>query len=556
LNIETGKKLKLFRRRKKEEKSKPENPPLEVSISAIISSESNKAVNKIEFNQCRNILDSWEKAEIFSICHNTDDFYATIVVKGVVENSEKIKNELHELTEREVLQYEYNKDFFLESLWSLSTKTLFATEEKSLLIAIDDSELTVKSSQQLNIRHSKAFSFGKFLMKDLRDVNFPVSVSYDNMFFTFEMDKNESKLLFESTLAIESADYQFYYLMNHEAKYTAKLVKAFIKEQKKYLETHLKRSVSIKHAGLVESVEDISKSSFSMGGVVHTPISAFNYTFIFPKKFLNLFPQYICNTIKGRTLQINKEYFRKDFDSFYKSGEEFLFSDYFSIIDNRDMNLICQNFFLSNSISGEKIKKLFFYKVTSNEKKRINKVPMIGGEQFLNHLPLRLKESYLNSKNYSRNFEELLDLNQLMLDKIYREMKEKKLLLSYKSRYILDKELGSKNKENKTRRLKKLISDKRYINYLDRLDDKKVQILLSNMKNVLIVDTFIYQADELIKLKPYFSQRRFKELKEDINFTQGKVKTNQIDINRICDSIEKFNGTIRDFVKKDQENQT
>ena len=84
------------------------------------------------------------------------------------------------------------------------------------------------------------------------------------------------------------------------------------------------------------------------------------------------------------------------------------------------------------------------------------------------------------------------------------------------------------------------------------MDNKKVQNLFSNIKNKLISDTFIYQTDELIRVKPYLSKTRFKELKEDVRFTQGKVKTNQIDINRICDSIETFNKFIKDFIENER----
>jgi len=546
------KKLRFFNRRKKNEKKEPEKLPLEVEIFKIFSENSNDELIKISFSSFQKQLESIDNGQILSLCNGTDDFSVSIFVPENFTNFEKARQKLQELTGFEVLQYPFKKEFLQEFLWAISTKEVFSSEDSGLFIATGEISENIHSAQSLEVTHSKEFSLGSILIDDIQDKSFPVSVSYEKLLFDIGDEIDQSYLCFESTIMIDRSEYQFLYLIKQKSKLTANLVKTLIKNQQKRLDGLLKIPVSIKHAGVFEMKEQSNQSDFMLSGMIHTRISEFPYKMIFPKKFLALFPEYTCTTVKGKILQINKEIFRQDFNIFHRTDNKFLFSDYLSIIDNRDLNLICQNFFLSNTIGGDEIRKLFYYKIIIGEKAGIYRIPLIAKEQFVTHLPVRLKESFIQSKSYSQSYEDLLDANESILQLIYKELNEGKLLLSYKSRFILDKELGSKEKENKTRRLRKLIGDHRYINALSHLDNKKVQILFSNMQNVLIVDTFIYQTDELVKLKPYFSTRRFNELKEDINFTQGKIKSNQIDMNRICDSIEKFNKYIRDFISKDK----
>lgn len=544
--------MRFFNRRKKNEKKEPEKLPLEVEIFKIFSENSNDELIKISFSSFQKQLESIDNGQILSLCNGTDDFSVSIFVPENFTNFEKARQKLQELTGFEVLQYPFKKEFLQEFLWAISTKEVFSSEDSGLFIATGEISENIHSAQSLEVTHSKEFSLGSILIDDIQDKSFPVSVSYEKLLFDIGDEIDQSYLCFESTIMIDRSEYQFLYLIKQKSKLTANLVKTLIKNQQKRLDGLLKIPVSIKHAGVFEMKEQSNQSDFMLSGMIHTRISEFPYKMIFPKKFLALFPEYTCTTVKGKILQINKEIFRQDFNIFHRTDNKFLFSDYLSIIDNRDLNLICQNFFLSNTIGGDEIRKLFYYKIIIGEKAGIYRIPLIAKEQFVTHLPVRLKESFIQSKSYSQSYEDLLDANESILQLIYKELNEGKLLLSYKSRFILDKELGSKEKENKTRRLRKLIGDHRYINALSHLDNKKVQILFSNMQNVLIVDTFIYQTDELVKLKPYFSTRRFNELKEDINFTQGKIKSNQIDMNRICDSIEKFNKYIRDFISKDK----
>jgi len=546
--------LNIFKRKKTAEKSNNGTLPLEAEISAIISkyTGTQSSVKKSNFVHFSKELKNMDNGEIFSICSVYDHFPLTIFLRKKPSSSEGFIKEINELTKMEVLQYSYNPDFFEEELWTVSGSDLYSNETSGYFIAIGDIQKESSSTDSIEIQHSREFVFGHLLISDLYINKSPVSISYKKILFSEHSDYRPYNSFFQSTLLIDSREIQFFYLLQGNRKITSALAKSLIKNQKLKLEKILKKEIKIKNAGMIEEGELHNFSGYTLMGNIHTTGSDFPYSLLFPRKLINLFPDYICSTIKGKILQINKELLRAEFSTFYKPLNNFLMTDFLTIADDRDLNLICQNFFVSNSIHGDDIRKLFFYKVRLEEKSRVLKEPFLCSERFVSHLPLRLKEEYHRSQSYSQSYKKLLEENQKILDSIYKQITQEKLLLSYKSQFILHRESGGRAEESKTLRLRKLIGDKRYINYLAGMDSKKVQILLSTIKNILIVDTFIYQTDELVKLKPFLSRTRFSELKEDIRFTQGKIKSNQIDINRICDSIEKFNLFIREFVEKER----
>jgi hypothetical protein len=82
------------------------------------------------------------------------------------------------------------------------------------------------------------------------------------------------------------------------------------------------------------------------------------------------------------------------------------------------------------------------------------------------------------------------------------------------------------------------------------MESSKIQIFLGSLKHRVLTDLFVYQTDRLTWIKPHLSRNRFTELSEDIRITQRKIKEGQIDINRICDSIEEFNRTVKTLVEK------
>lgn len=547
--------LNIFRDRIKARSKDLKKEPLEVEIKDLISKISQKEydLENTDFNTFSSALKNIPQAEIFSLSNGSDEFTVSIfLLNNTDELRERIIKELNVLSGLEVLYYEYSSDFYNESIWSHSNNALYASSDKSLFISKNEMSQQNLMRETILITKSREFLFGTLFFNGFTQGKTTIEILYRNLIFNHQYTIQSDSPAFSSVIQIGDLDFSFLYILENASPSTSQLIKELIKEQRKRLEDVFQKKTVIKQAGLFKQELKDNYSGFTLEGTIYTPGTDVDFKVIFPKKIINLFPDYSCTTAKGKILQINKDLLRREFSTFYKSSTDFLFGDYLSILDERDLNLICQNFLLSHKYDGDKIKRLFYFRIRLEENSRILKMPLSTINRFLSHLPLNLLEQYRESKAYSETLENMIDYQKLTMVQIYKDLNEKKLLLSYKSQYLLNKELGKQEKENKTRRLRKLVGDKRYINYLDHMEHQKAQILLSNIKNVLIVDTFIYQEEELNRLKPYLSKRRFQELREDIRFTQSKIKSNQIDINRICDSIELFNSDIRDFVKNEK----
>ena len=554
--------LNIFKRKKQNNSEKLKELSLEEKISRLINQHFNSEdkIEKIEFHTLEESLAEYDSGSFFSLSNGSDTFNCSVFLSSKINENDLFLNKLNEISSLEVLQYPYKKEHYIESLWSLSNMTLYSSLKKNYFICINENPVINDNHDTLKIDNSSQFLFGELCIESIDTETTKVNLSYENVTFSPIGEKIQSVHSFESKLLIDNKELLFYYQIsipdrsnkNQFEKYASYLVKIFIKQQIQKIGFILKKKVFIKSARRLEQRFSDSQSFYSLKGNLYTGNNKIPYTVLFPKRLLKLFPDYTCTTVKGKILQINKTFFRNSFDSFYRFHKSFLFVEYLSLLDKRDMNLICQNFFMAHSIGAEEIRKLFYYKFGSGEKTKIQYLPLPGIDNFLKALPVRLRERYNQSKSASENYEELGQKNKDLMEKIYSDLNDGKLLLSYKSQFILKKEFGLKEKETKLRRLKGLLNEKKYLNSLQSFDNKQIQILFSNMKNLLITDTFIYQTDQLIKIKPYLSRRRFSELQEDILFTQGKIKTNQIDINRICDSIEKFNGILEDFKNSDQ----
>lgn len=546
--------LNIFKRKKTTPSNAPQPLPIEEEITGIINKyiKSRHHCKKSDFLHFSKTVNDFKNCDVFSICSGFDLYPLTIIFNDHLSDPGGFIEEINSLLSMEVLQYTHKSEYLEEILWSLSGTDLYSNETSDYFIAIGNFEREPPHTNSIEINHSREFAFGKMLLGDINIKNSPIAVSYEALFFSDPKEKQKDYFCFQTTLKIEDKEIILFLKLKGDKRVCSIIAKSLINQQKISLENELDKRIKLIRSGISEEEDLSSFTGYSLKGIIHTAASNIPYKLLFPKKLINLFPEYTCTTIKGKILQINKKLFRSGFQTFYKPGNHFLMADFLSIVDERDLSLICQNFFVSNSFRGDDLKDLFFYKVKLEEKSKVQREPFISAYDFLEHLPLRLKEEFQRSKSYSSSHGDLLKVNQQTLDRIYEQISSGKLLLSYKSQFILQKESGSRAKESKMLRLRKLIGDKRFINHLVKMDSKKVQIMMSTIKNVLIVDTFIYQTDELIKLKPFLSKSRFNELKEDISYTQGKIKSNQIDINRICDSIEKFNRFIKDFVEKDK----
>ncbi len=557
--------LKIFKKHRKKEEIKIEIP-MEQKVAEVLSGifNSDSKINLISFPLFKNELLSIDKGQFFSVADGTDIYSLTLLICGETEYTNKIIHKLSEIEGQEFLQYNYDRKFYKETLWSLCSDNIYSYKSTTLnyYICINIKNPQKEPANIISIKRNSQFILGKLLINTRLSNNPGIHVLYNKLDFSdkdkYRIDINHT--VYKSTISREKENFTFFYIFKRPEEikpeyffnFSTSIIKSIIKEQVTQLNDTLKDKFGILNIEPFEKNIRTSHSHIILYNTLTYGNTGIEVQVLFPKRLLSLFPDFSCRTIKGRILQINKYLFRNKFENFYKEKEDLIFTEFISIITDRDLSLICQNFFLSKNFNTEILKKLFYYKTIQGDKTVLKNIPFSNRGQFLSHMPVIIREKFVKNKIYAESYNEMIEINNMVLENIYLEMKNDKLLLSYKARFILEKEYGAKEKETKIKRLRKLINEKKYINILNNFDKKDIQILLNNMKSIVLSDTLIYQTDELIKLKPYLSKTRFTELREDVRFTQEKVKSNQIDINRICDSIETFNNIIHIFTEEEK----
>ncbi len=557
--------LKIFKKHRQKEEIIIE-VPIEQKVAGVLSGiyNSGTKINLISFPLFENELRSINKGQFFSAIDGNDIFTLTIFICEETEFADEITHKLSEIEGQEFLQYNYERKFYKETLWSLCSDKIYSFKSTTInyYICINNINHKKEPANIISIKRNSQFILGKLLLNTRLSNNPGIHVIYNKLDFSdkdeYQIDINHT--VYQSTISREKENFTFFYILKkpeeikseYFSRFSTSIIKSVIKEQVTQLNDILKENFEILNIEPYKKTIRITHSYIILYNTLTYGNTGIEVQVLFPKRLLSLFPDFSCRTIKGRILQINKFLFRNRFENFYKEKENLIFTEFISIITGRDLSLICQNFFLSKTFNTQILKKLFYYKTKQGDKTILKNIPFCNRDQFLNHMPVRIRESFIKNKIYAESYDEMIEINSMVLENIYLEMKNDKLLLSYKARFILEKEYGAKEKKNKIKRLRKLINEKKYINILNKFDKKDIQILLNNMKCKILSDTLIYQTDELIKLKPYLSKTRFIELREDVKFTQEKIKSNQIDINRICDSIEAFNNIIHIFTKEEE----
>ena len=454
--------LKLFKKRsiiKEDIEEKPLRQKVAQIISRIFTCDSE--IQPLDFNDFKIELNKIDRGQFFSIAEGSDNFSLTLFICGKPQYSKEIVNELSNLIRHEVLQYEYQQENYLESLWSLSSCDFFSykSDKINYYICINNNSISNDSADTILISNSCEFILGTLLLTYPQKPNNPfISVLYKSIKFSGGEYIEKQQIGYRSLISIGEDNYTFYYILSKPekgdwatfTKTSSSIIKMLIKEQIRNLGYTLKKKISILKAGPINNNLIIEQSNIRLNADLISGTGRVPIQLIFPKKILSLFPDFTCRTVKGKILLINKYIFRKNFSSYYKTGKDLLFVEFLNLIENRDLSLVCQNYFLSNSFNAAHIRKLFYFKITSGKKTIIKNVPLLNRNQFLNHLPLRFRENFLLDKSYCDSYGELVVINITALEGIYRNMEENKLLLSYKARYILEKEYGSKEKEKKS----------------------------------------------------------------------------------------------------------
>lgn len=546
----------IFKRKKKEEKAEPVEIPMHIAVGEALGKLMNLqgAPEVSTYELFRKYMDNNGDITVFEFCRNSDSFPITLLLDNLPADRDSIIHLLNEISGLEILSSSYSGEEKEILSWRTAGKSeILSGPENSFFIIVDKREERETGQDCLSVNNNREFFFGALIAGDMEINNSPLSLTYKRLCFNPGITEESNLSSFRTRIKLGEKEIETGLVIKGTGPIVNAMAKELFRSQARRLGEYLNQDGRILSGKSVASEEVCQMGDYSIEGEIFTSGGRFPYTVFFPRKLINLMPDQVCSTVKGKILQVNNLLFKENFSSFHKSHDRFLFTDLLSHLPHRDLNLICQNFFISQSLRGDDLRTLIRYLVRREEKSIILKLPFPSEEEMVKHLPGTLKEEYLNSKSYSPSYKDLLSLHKNILRELYSQISQGKLLLSPKALLILERETGKEMKEGKMLRLKKLMSDKRYLQALARLDKKRTQVLLGNMNHIWLADTFVYQTDQLPLVKPYLSRTRFNELMEDVRFTQKKIKSGQIDINRIGDSMENFNKEVRLFVEKEKE---
>lgn len=540
--------LKIFKRNRKKTIKEPQELSLEEKITGILNKIYKNEVNdqtSVDTGYLKERLNDNGIWNVFRLCGNSDAFPISVLMSGEIASNDQICHLLNETSTLEVLPEKLDKSNLDSFIWRVSRCTIL-TDSQAKYFIISEEEKGEKGT--LMISRSREFLFGEYLIPPFAIGTNQFLPHFNKITFTLgTFEEKGYKGCYSIDFSLRNREINCICAFRERTPSIDHIANQLVREQKKSLEQLFETPIEIRRAGPIkEEVKELS--GYDLEAKIHSAGKALPVLFRFPKKLLNLLPDRDSSTVKGKILQTNLHLFSIAYSRFHLTGEDFFLDDYLTLVDSRDLNLICQNFFVSSGMSGSVLRELFFYK-----KQRLTAIPFRSRDRLMAHLPLQLKEGFQTGKTYSRSYDELKDKNIRLLGDLYEQWERGKLLLSENACIILKRETGAKVKENRMLRLKKLLADHRYIAAINKMENSRIQIFLGSLKHRVVTDLFVYQTEKLPWIKNYLSRNRFAELSEDIRFTQKKIKNGQIDINRICDSIEEFNRAVKTFVKKEKQ---
>lgn len=544
----------IFKRKKKDQSPENEKLPLEqtvvLSLNRLLNIEGE--LQPSDLPVLEEFLSREGGIRIFQLCGNSDRFPFSVVMGLPGPETDGLVHLLGELSAMEVIHHICSFENKGAFLWRNSDSTVLRPAHGEYLILIDGSADNEPGSDCLHITRNREFFFGRHLTGDFSINNSPLLFTTDKICFSAVNEPEEDFTPFNAQFSLDDRNFSATLAIKGQGPVINLMAKETISRMKQQLGIYPGGNIKILSAG-PQPVEDRDYlKDFRIEGSIFTTGGTFPWRMYFSRKLLNIFPEQQCTTIKGKILQTDRLLFEKNFSTFHKTGEVYLMADFLTHLNQRDLNLVCQNFFLSRGYRGNNLTTLFRYRVKLEEKSRVLRIPFTGETAMISRLPQGIREEYRISREYASSLEELIDMNRTILREIYRDFHEGKLLLSPNAALLLERETGREMKENKMLRLKKLMSDGRYLNALTRMDGSRAQVLLGAMNHTWLTDTFVYQTEKLPVVKPFLSKNRFRELMEDVAYTQKKIKSGQIDINRIGDSMENFYREVRLFMEKEK----
>lgn len=217
----------------------------------------------------------------------------------------------------------------------------------------------------------------------------------------------------------------------------------------------------------------------------------------------------------------------------------FRVSELINLLDDDDVKRIMQNYFIGSGFTVGDMQKLFFFKVgpDENDRFRITIDPSFDNPRFTNLLPRVPKEEWKRIHGVSETYRDLLENNAAAMQGIYNAMSHDKLLLSYKSRHILDSEFKEKIEGEYLERIDSLLEAGEPLRSLKHLTRETAQQVVSAMPTKKLAVALLTRTDDAREYGTFMSRNKRQELAEEIRVQKRRRETGQFTAELIYDNL-------------------
>ena len=268
---------------------------------------------------------------------------------------------------------------------------------------------------------------------------------------------------------------------------------------------------------------------------------------------------------------INRTILSRNIDRFYtesldrdipKNGPPGLYglrvSEFINLLDDDDVKRIMQNYFIGSGFAVGDMQRLFFFKVgpDENDRFRITIDPSFDNSRFANLLPRVPREEWKRIHGVSETYRELLENNAAAMQGIYNAVSHDKLLLSFKSRHILDSEFREKIEGEYLERIDALLEEGEPLRSLKHLTRETAQQVVSAMPTKKLAVALLARTEEAREYGACMSRNKRQELAEEIRVQKRRRDTGQFTAELIYDYLLELRDTFMQAAEKQKAQQS
>lgn len=227
-------------------------------------------------------------------------------------------------------------------------------------------------------------------------------------------------------------------------------------------------------------------------------------------------------------------------------------SELINLVDDDDVKRIIQNYFIGSGFTVGDMQKLFFFKAGPDEKGRVKTAidPSFDNPRFARLLPLLPREDWKGVFGVSENYHELLENNAVSMQGIYKAVSHDKLLLSFKSRYILDSEFREKIEAEYLERIESLLAKGEPLRTLQILSRETAQQVVSAVPTKKLAVALLSRTEDVRAYGVFMSRNKRQELAEEIKVQKRRRESGLFTAELIYDYLLELLDTFKRAVEK------